>query len=172
MRQTQWTWVWASSGSWWWAGIPGMLQSMGSQRVGHKWATERQQWDKMTWMMHTSEPHTPDSKCKCPLTANLPDTFPLSRILVSPRQVTTFQRREKNPKKDWVFKFSFRAIKIKRTAWKSAFRRGRFSAPRLRNWSVVLLSRQLEEVRNNQCNSCCEREKHIRKFNFKAFKVN
>ena len=30
---TQWTWVWASSGSWWQTGKPGMLQSMGSQRV-------------------------------------------------------------------------------------------------------------------------------------------
>ena len=28
---TQWTWVWVSSGSWWWTGKPGMLQSMGSQ---------------------------------------------------------------------------------------------------------------------------------------------
>ena len=37
---TQWTWVWVSSGSWWWTGRPGMLQSMGSQRVGHDWATE------------------------------------------------------------------------------------------------------------------------------------
>ena len=32
------TWVWASSGSWWWTGKPGVLQSMGSQRVGHDWA--------------------------------------------------------------------------------------------------------------------------------------
>ena len=37
---TQWTWVWASSGSQWWTGKPGMLQSMGSQRVGHNWAAE------------------------------------------------------------------------------------------------------------------------------------
>ena len=29
--QTLWTWVWASSGSWWWTGKPGVLQSMGSQ---------------------------------------------------------------------------------------------------------------------------------------------
>ena len=50
---TWWTWVWASSGSWWWIGKPGMvlawkipwteepgrLQSMGSLRVGHDWAT-------------------------------------------------------------------------------------------------------------------------------------
>ena len=37
---TWWTWVWASSGSWWWTGKPGMLQSMGSQKVGHDWVTE------------------------------------------------------------------------------------------------------------------------------------
>ena len=28
---TQWTWVWVNSGSWWWTGRPGMLQSMESQ---------------------------------------------------------------------------------------------------------------------------------------------
>ena len=33
-------WVWVNSGSWWWTGRPGILQSMGSQRVGHNWATE------------------------------------------------------------------------------------------------------------------------------------
>ena len=37
---TWWTWVWVGSKSWWWTGRPGMLQSMGSQRVGHNWATE------------------------------------------------------------------------------------------------------------------------------------
>ena len=37
---TRWTWVWVSLGSWWWTGKPGVLQSMGSQRVGHNWATE------------------------------------------------------------------------------------------------------------------------------------
>ena len=37
---TQWTWVWVSSGSWWWTGRTGVLQSMGSQRVRHDWATE------------------------------------------------------------------------------------------------------------------------------------
>ena len=34
------TWVWVNSGSWWWTGKPGVLLSMGSQRVGHNWATE------------------------------------------------------------------------------------------------------------------------------------
>ena len=33
-------WVWASSGSWWWTRKPGVLQSTGSQRVGHDWATK------------------------------------------------------------------------------------------------------------------------------------
>ena len=39
---TQWTWVWTSSGRWWRPGKPDMLQSMGSQRVGHDWVTEQQ----------------------------------------------------------------------------------------------------------------------------------
>ena len=43
-----WTWVWASSRSWWWTGKPGVLQSMGSQRVGHDWTTE------LNWTMHCS----------------------------------------------------------------------------------------------------------------------
>ena len=35
-----WTWIWASSRSWWWTGKPGVLQSMGLQRVRHNWVTE------------------------------------------------------------------------------------------------------------------------------------
>ena len=37
---TRWTWVSVNSGSWWWTGRPGVLRFMGSQRVGHDWATE------------------------------------------------------------------------------------------------------------------------------------
>ena len=37
---TPWTWVWVNSGSWWWTGIPGVLQSMWVRRVGHDWTTE------------------------------------------------------------------------------------------------------------------------------------
>ena len=44
---TRWTWVWVSSGSWWWTGKPGVLQSMGLQRVRHNWETELN-WDKPT----------------------------------------------------------------------------------------------------------------------------
>ena len=45
---TQWTWVWVDFGSWWWTGRPGVLQFMGSQRVGHNWATE------LNWMVETN----------------------------------------------------------------------------------------------------------------------
>ena len=37
---TQCTWVWVNSGSCWWTGKPGVLQSMGLQRVGQDWAAE------------------------------------------------------------------------------------------------------------------------------------
>ena len=37
---TQWTWVWTSSGSWWWTGKPCVLQSRGWQRIRRDWVTE------------------------------------------------------------------------------------------------------------------------------------
>ena len=43
-------WVWASSGRWWRTGKPGMLQSMGSQRVWHSWLSEQQQQSE--WLKH------------------------------------------------------------------------------------------------------------------------
>ena len=46
---TRWIWVWASSVSWRWIGRSGMLQSMGSQRVGHNWLTELN-WAKKKWV--------------------------------------------------------------------------------------------------------------------------
>ena len=48
---TQWTYVSVSSGIWWLTGRPGLLQSMGSQRVGHDWATD------MTWTEYSSPWH-------------------------------------------------------------------------------------------------------------------
>ena len=37
----QWTWVWVSSGSWWWTGRPGVLQSMGSHRIPYGYPLPR-----------------------------------------------------------------------------------------------------------------------------------
>ena len=48
---TQWTWVWVDSGSWWWTGRPGVLRFMGSQRVGHDWATELN-WTDSGWFIY------------------------------------------------------------------------------------------------------------------------
>ena len=47
---TQWTWVWASSGSYWWAGKAGVLQFMVLQRVRCNWVTELK-WYLCTWEM-------------------------------------------------------------------------------------------------------------------------
>ena len=44
---TQWTWVWASSRRWWRTWKPSMLQSVGSQRVGHDWTTTNACWNKL-----------------------------------------------------------------------------------------------------------------------------
>ena len=67
---TQWPWVWVSSGSCWWTGKPGMLQSMESQTVGHEWAAELNDvgGNSVTW------PHPPPreaGRCRllvCPAT--------------------------------------------------------------------------------------------------------
>ena len=41
---TRWTWVWVNSGSWWWTGRSGVLQFMGSERVGHN---KRLNWTEL-----------------------------------------------------------------------------------------------------------------------------
>ena len=56
---TRGTWVWASSGSWWWTGMLGMLQSMGLQRddllentlmLGKIEGRRRREWQRMRWL--------------------------------------------------------------------------------------------------------------------------
>ena len=79
--QTLWTWVWVNSGSWWWTGKPGVLQSMGQQRVGHDWATE------LNWSRYT-------------------ETFPL-KLIITYLENYTFVNRIKtsfflsNPSQNW-----------------------------------------------------------------------
>ena len=60
---TRWTWVWASSGSWWWTGKPGVLQPMGLQRVWRNWETELKYTDNSIWCTF------PELFCRC---KNLP----------------------------------------------------------------------------------------------------
>ena len=45
-----------NSGSWWWTGRPGVLQFMGSQRVGHDWATEVNWYRLWNWMAWSEAP--------------------------------------------------------------------------------------------------------------------
>ena len=47
---TWWTWVWVDSGSWWWTGRPGVLRSMGLQRVKYDWATELN-WTELSYLL-------------------------------------------------------------------------------------------------------------------------
>ena len=46
---TRWMWVCVNSGSWWWTGRPGMLRFMGSQRIGHDWATKLNWTEYIFW---------------------------------------------------------------------------------------------------------------------------
>ena len=81
---TRWTWVWVNSGSWWWTGRPGVLQSMGTQKVGYNWATELilVQWEHtapqiviqfLLWAVSTRV-----STCSLPAKGNKADLFPES----------------------------------------------------------------------------------------------
>ena len=57
---TQWTWVWACSRRWWRTGKPGVLWSVGSQRNGYGWVTEKQQqsYEKEKRVSYYCIPHT------------------------------------------------------------------------------------------------------------------
>jgi len=61
---TQWTWVWVSPRSWWWTGKPGVLQSMGLQRIWLHWATELN-WTEVNWKCVESKTKCKKKKKKC-----------------------------------------------------------------------------------------------------------
>ena len=46
---TRWTWIWASSRSWWWTGRPGVLWFMGSQ----SW-TRLGDWTELNWTLSSA----------------------------------------------------------------------------------------------------------------------
>ena len=55
---TQWTWVWVSSGSWWWTRKPGVLQSMGWQRARQtEWLNWTETWgqEEVKLRLHTTQ---------------------------------------------------------------------------------------------------------------------
>ena len=68
----QWTWTWANSGRWWGIGRSGVLQSMGSQRVGHDrtrqpWTTRLQilpPWPVLSCHQHDDIKHGVGKRCR------------------------------------------------------------------------------------------------------------
>ena len=79
---TQWTWVWINSGSWWWIERPGVLWSMGSQRVGHNWATQ------LNWTEANLRPHHPPWSSKVAIKAAAPCSS-LAKWFTRPKRVNT-----------------------------------------------------------------------------------
>ena len=72
---TRWTWVWVNSGSLWWTRRPGVLRFMGSQRVGHNWATE------LNWRQRLPQPL--GTGCKEPIILSyMPHFIRVSRSLL------------------------------------------------------------------------------------------
>ena len=89
---TRWTWVWVDFGSWWWTGRPGMLRFMGSQRVGHDWATELNwtgRWDEIlmeassSFFLHSCILPHPNSHSTYPPLWDVHSVRPLSPICQS-----------------------------------------------------------------------------------------
>ena len=85
----RWTWVWASSKNWWCTGKPGMLQSMGSQRVGHDWVTELN-WLNWILLMVTTQPTKTIFK-KWSWNSS-PSRLPPGSLVSKPAQYTASQR--------------------------------------------------------------------------------
>ena len=67
------TWVWVNSGSWWWTGRPGVLQSIGLQRVRHDWMNE------LNWVP-PGEPLPPAWPGKPPMVCTYFQTHPFIHI--------------------------------------------------------------------------------------------
>ena len=77
-ERTQWTWVWASSGSWWWIGRHGVPKSMGSQRVGHDWETE------LNWPEADDIIRPPKTEGNLPLADLWVVVYLLNHVLLTP----------------------------------------------------------------------------------------
>ena len=88
---SEWTWVWVNSGSWWWTGRPGVLQFMGSQRVGHDWVielnwTDRVIWDSLVVQMVNNLPAMQET-----LVGSLGPEDPLEKRMATHSRILTFR---------------------------------------------------------------------------------
>ena len=72
---TRWTWVWVNFRSCWWTRRPGVLQFMGSQKVGHDWVTELN-WTRLVITF------LPRNKCLLISWLQLPST-----VILEPKKI-------------------------------------------------------------------------------------
>ena len=79
---TQWTWVWTNPGRGWWTGKSGMLHSIGSQRVRHDWAPERQPqvWPVVSCGNNWLNLFSPLGAASHTLTVSPSDPYPLTLL--------------------------------------------------------------------------------------------
>ena len=102
--------VWMNSGSWWWKGRPGMLQFMGSQRVGHYWLTE------LNWTEHYQKVYSWDlvvvcakSLQSCPTLSDPMDCSPLGSSVQGILQARILEwvaisfSRGSSQRRDWIW---------------------------------------------------------------------
>ena len=91
-------WVWASSGSWWWTGNPGMLQSLGSpgsettNELNDKSLKKEYLFYKLshgfhTWLSHTSNMSYPPSSLKYSQYIQFNEFGHMSTLLLSSLQI-------------------------------------------------------------------------------------
>ena len=64
-QATLWTWVWTSSGRWWRTGKPGMVQSVGLQRVWHDWTEQNWIWGQWLCLSFISGQIWEIQSCTC-----------------------------------------------------------------------------------------------------------
>ena len=90
--------TWVNSGSWWWTGRPGVLQSTGSQRVGHDWATELNwKWKKVKLLSHVWL-FAPPGLCGLPGSS----VHGIFQARILEWVATSFSRRSSQPR-DWTW---------------------------------------------------------------------
>ena len=89
---TWWTWVWVSSGSWWWTGKPRVLQSMGSQR-SQIWLRD---WSELNWTTNQN------NSGKVRRREEMPCVLPTSQNPHCWHQLWLVVHATKDPESEWL----------------------------------------------------------------------
>ena len=120
---TQQTWVWANSGRWWRTVEPGMLWSMGWQRVRNDWATEQQQ-NPANWLNLFTEKYVAKSLQSCPTLCDPRDGSPPGSPVPGILQARTLEWVAVSFSKAWKWKVKvkpFSRVWLLATPWTAAY---------------------------------------------------